>query len=547
MEAEQSQNFNERLSQWVASQGFWFQVRYSMAGSGAKGTAMFHLLSIGFRVLIFLLVVMIFGWVYLFKRIDGAGFQEDLRVSVQAGLSGTDSEMRGFNHSQGQLEIGRYACEGGNETFFSSMEARDIRCDMGLLESLRGRWPLGTILISNLDMELRAGADDAESARMISEAFFRRFPDVSFDSLEIADTTLRWGYSERTRGKIEGSMLKMMRMDGAIKLVFRGGMFSQNWLRNLEIVNLEVICTPEGIIFEKAEFRSGGASVDLSGLQVTGGEQPTVGGVAKVRKLALEQILPAALRNFVEGSISGDFKISGSTNSSEGIGFQGRVDFDSQDVITLRERLHLFKALSVVDYSRNYRRVDFREGGFDLKTSAGGLELADLKLKSDELLTLEGAMRVRLPTPEETQVAVSKSARGGAPIFSSEDAEFDESQAKSDDDDFTLKRAALDAKRIEEGKQAESSLSLLDRSGVMSLEMGRLEEQASDRLSRTLQYEGAFRISLQSDAFERTPRLAAQYPLDPETKRVPITVPIKGNLYEITLQQAEDIYQMGRR
>ena len=55
MESEQSQNFNERLSQWVANQGFWFQVRYSMSGSGMKGRAMFHLLRIGFRLLVFLL------------------------------------------------------------------------------------------------------------------------------------------------------------------------------------------------------------------------------------------------------------------------------------------------------------------------------------------------------------------------------------------------------------------------------------------------------------------------------------------------------------
>ena len=36
METEQLQNFNERLSQWVANQGFWFQVRYSMSGTGME-------------------------------------------------------------------------------------------------------------------------------------------------------------------------------------------------------------------------------------------------------------------------------------------------------------------------------------------------------------------------------------------------------------------------------------------------------------------------------------------------------------------------------
>ena len=70
MESEQSQNFNERLSQWVANQGFWFQIRYSMTGSGTKGTAMFHLLRMGFRLLLFLIVAAIGTWVYLVRTAD---------------------------------------------------------------------------------------------------------------------------------------------------------------------------------------------------------------------------------------------------------------------------------------------------------------------------------------------------------------------------------------------------------------------------------------------------------------------------------------------
>ncbi len=550
MEAEQSQNFNERLSQWVASQGFWFQVRYSLSGSGLKGTAMFHVLNLSFRLLIFGLVVAVGFWIYLFKRTDSQGFQDALRVSIQEGLSAEDSEMRGFRHSQGRLEISRYASAGGNQTFFSSMEARNIRCNMGLLDGLRGSWQLGTIQVSRLEMEIRAGADDADSARQMGEAFFKRFPGLAYDAVEIADTTLMWGYSERNRGQIEHSALKVVRVDGSVKLIFRGGTFSQNWLKDLEIVDLVVICTTEGLTIEKAEFRRGGGTVDLTGLKVVGGERPVLDGVAKVRKLDLEHMLPVAMRSFLEGSISADFKLSGSTNSSDGIGFQGRVDLDGQDLLILRERLHLLKALSVVDYSRNYHRVDFREGGFDLKSGGGVMELSDIRLKADELFTLEGAMRVRLPTPEETQAAIDAPTRGGAPLFSSvEPTQDDEGEPKSTGEvsDFSLKRAALEAKRVKEGKQDESAIAVLDRLGVMSAEMRRLEEQAAERLSRALQYEGAFRISLQPDAFERTPRLAVQYPVDPTTKRIPMSVPIKGNLYEITLQQAEDIYQTGRR
>jgi hypothetical protein len=66
-------------------------------------------------------------------------------------------------------------------------------------------------------------------------------------------------------------------------------------------------------------------------------------------------------------------------------------------------------------------------------------------------------------------------------------------------------------------------------------------------LSRTLRYEGLFRITLPADAFERAPKLAAQFPVDANIGRIPMLVPIEGNLYEITLTQAEDIYQQGTR
>ena len=46
MEPQQLQDFNERLSQWISNQGFWFQVRYSIAGSGVKGRLLFHFLKI---------------------------------------------------------------------------------------------------------------------------------------------------------------------------------------------------------------------------------------------------------------------------------------------------------------------------------------------------------------------------------------------------------------------------------------------------------------------------------------------------------------------
>jgi hypothetical protein len=542
MDSEQSQNFNERLSAWVTNQGFWFQLRYSMSGSGLKGRAMIHLLQLVFRALIFLLIVSVGVWVYLVKRPGTERFQDGLKDNIQSSLSAVDLEMRGAGRTQGQLEISRMAAEGEPFTFFSTMEAKSIRCQMGLVDGLLGVWNPGSISISRLDMDLRAGADDAGTAAKLSDTLFRKSSRVNIQSFEVTDTTLRWGYSERTSGAIENSTLKMQRTANGWRMTFRGGRFHQNWLGKLEIVDLVVACDPGGMVFEKAEMKQGQATVDFSGLRLVGGERPQLEGVVKVRNLVLEQVLPPTLLNFVEGSISGDFRVFGSTNSADGVGFEGQVVLDGKDSITLREQIHLLKALSVVDYARKYHRVDFREGSFQLKTTRGGLELSEVKLKAEELLTLDGKMSVRLPTQQEIQAATSKG--GGldsSPLYAGDDAKAAQPEAS-----FTLKRAAQEAKRVKEGTQSAESLSLFDRLGV-SIEMRRLQSQQAERMSRILRYEGNLRITLLGDAFERGRELQAHYPVDPATGRIPITVPIEGSIYDLTLKQAESIYQLGQR
>jgi len=550
MYSEHTQNFHHRLSQWVANQGFWFQIRYSMASSGAKGVAMFHFLRMGFRLGIFFLLLVAASWVFLVKRTESRKFNVGLRQSLKTALVAEEVELRGFKRIQGTMEISRFAGEGGDETFFQSFEARNIRCKMSLTDGMFGPWDPGTISIFRLEANLRAGADDAESAGNIAQALFRTPQKVNAKSFSVADCTLNWGYSERTRGRISNSAMKAQRLDNAWRVSFKGGTFSQNWLRRIDIVEIVAICSPEGITFEKAEFRKGSGTLNFTGLKVASGARPEVSGIVKLRGISLEHIMPIATRSFVEGRISGDFTASGSTNSTDGIGFEGQVVLDGLDMVALRDRVHLLRALSVVDVFNNYRRLDFREGGFQIKTSGGGLELTDVNLKAGDLFTLSGAMTVRQPTEEEQKVILAKTASSSlSPVFSADSKDDDKLFEDPEEDvarQFTLRRAAEEAKRVSEGGQPDPSLSLFDRIGL-NLEARILEEQAAERLSRILLYKGNFRITLPPDAFERAENLRSIFPLHQETGRIPMDVPIEGGLYELTLKQAEYIYEQGRR
>lgn len=543
MIGQKLESFDERLSQWVSSQGFWFQVRYSMSGKGMQGRLMFHLFNIFFRLLVFLLICAIGVWVYLEKRTESARFVMGFKKSLTEAVAASEVEMRGFQRLQGQMELSRFAAEGDNRTFFTALEARNIRCKMGLLDGLVGVWRPGIIAISRLDIDLRAGADDADSAAMMSKVFFSDPAKVEIRSFDIADANIRWGYSERTQGAIESTAVKMQRVGNTWRMILKGGYLSQNWIDRVEVIEMVVVCTPEEIFFEKADLKQGEGTIDLTGMRIKTGERPELDGVAKIRRIAIENITPPSTRNYLEGTISGDFRVFGSTNSPDGIGFEGQVLLDGKDVISLRERIHLLKALSVVDYSRNYHRVDFREGSFQLRTIGGGLELGEVKLKADDLFTLEGSMRVRLPTQKEIDDAIAK-GEGDSSLFSDgiSDAFVSKSLAQKTGADITLRRAALALDKSARGAMRDESLSLFDRLGS-NAEMRRLQQQASERMSRMLRYEGSFRITIPSDAFERAARLQLEYPLDASIGRVPIIVPVQGYLYEVTLKQAEDIYE----
>jgi hypothetical protein len=371
---------------------------------------------------------------------------------------------------------------------------------------------------------------------------------VDVNSIEIADATLRWGYSQQTRGSIENSEMRVQRTSSGWRLSFKKGVFRQNWLRDLDIVEMVVLVESDGLLFERAEFKQNSGTVEFPGLRVAAGARPQVDGIVKIRDANLASVLPPALLNFLDGSLSADFRAFGSTNSSEGIGLEGQVILDGGDTITLRDRIHILKALSVVDYSRNYRRVDFNAGSFDLRTHAGGMRLSGIDLQADDLLTMTGQLQVRLPTQEEVDEAVAQGSElESSPLFISED-EIAEARGlqRGSEDDFTLRRAAQEARRIQEGRQSTESLSLFDRLGL-GIELRRLSNEAAERMSRMLRYEGELQITLPGDAFERAPRLAERHPADPATGRLTMKVPLQGHLYELTLRQAEEIYELGQR
>ncbi|MFK7849553.1 MAG: hypothetical protein AB8D78_01135 [Akkermansiaceae bacterium] len=490
------------------------------------------------RIGLFIAVLVAGAWVYLTMFTSSDKYFADLKSDLQQAFAAEEIEIGGFRRLQGEFQIGKMAMIGGENTFFSDLEVMNLKCQMGLLDSFAETWEPGLIEIDRAEISLRAGSDSEESSKAIADVLFYQPKSVKIEAILVANATLRWGYSKRTRGRIVGSEMRARKIDGGWRLIFKGGRFSQNWLKELEINELIVSVGRSGLVFEKADLKKGEGSILFTGLEVESGQRPKISGNLILRRMDLADLLPENAQEIVEGRISGEFDVMGSTNSIDGVGFEGKVELAGEDEILLRDQIPLLRALSVVDALNNYKRVSFREGSFYLKSYNGTVELSQIDLKAEDLLTLTGNVSARAPTTQE-MLEMAEKEDVSATILTDDKAEAKDAQ-------FTLKDAATEQQKDKEANLDKEDKSIFDRLGLNE-ETRRAESEEVELQLRSYRYQGQLLATLKKDAFARAPLLAVEYPVNESSRRIPFEIPIEGLLFELTADQAEEVYVKGTR
>lgn len=551
MEAEQTQLFNQKLSQWIASQGFWFQLRHSMSGGGGWSMTVSHLMRLGAKVAMVLLVAACGFAIYLFQRVKTESFTDSLNAGLVRGLGAAEAKVLYFTRSQGGAQIRRVGVEGGASTFFRNLDAGNVRLKMGLLDGLAKSWDAGTLQAKWMELDLKAGADSAGQAKALGDSLFREWQGFNFSSVDVEEATLRWGFSARTQGLIEKSHMVATRGAESWRIVFKGGTFSQNWLKKLEIVELIAECGPGGMKVTRGDFKSGGGVVTFHDVAVAGGEKPAVTGNLEISKADLASFIPESARPYVEGVISGEFELSGSTNSVDGIRIEGDVTLGEGDGIVLREKIELLNVLSAVDLYNNYFKVPFDRGSFHLKTGGGSMELSRVDLRSGELMTLQGQLTMRYPREGESIGA--DGAGQFAPVFN---PEGDASQVAKGPD-LTLEKAAKAEEAEKKAKETKGKkgsgagvddMAIFERGAQRRIDELLLQQELARR-AQALRCEpgSSLKVTIPGDAFNRSEVLRRDFPVDPATGRIAIVVPLEGTLHEMTRRQADEMRKTGLR
>ncbi|MFC7335931.1 hypothetical protein ACFQY0_01975 [Haloferula chungangensis] len=538
MNIDNSQTFNDRLSQWIASQGFWFQLRYSMSSGSGWSVAVFHLVKLGARVLVLLLVVAVIFAFYLSKRIDSEGFKEKLSERFITEMSASDAEIVGFERVQGRAKIRRIGAEGTPSSFFQTLEAGNLSFKMGYLDGFSGDWDAGIIEGNWIDVQVKAGANSGEEASAAAESLFKRRRQFEVMGLDFSTARVTWGYDKRV-GEIEGSKLTANRVSEGWRFNFKGGRFTQNWIHDFQIEEIAMLCTPTELIIEKGILLADDGRVELKDVKIEGGELPQVSGRLVLTSVPIEKLVPENVLERVSGKISGELELSGSTNTTEGLSLQGPITLGERDSIQIRDEFPILEALDLVDNFNSYKRVVFEQGSFNLKTGGGEMVIAGMNLEARDFMSIEGRLEARYPTDEEIAKSIGENA---ASMLEQMDGEEKEAQRKKD---ITLKRAGDAAKDDKSKENLGENTQFF--AGLASKRDEETIRRAAARRARTiLNFEGGIRLTIPGDAFDRSRILRDRYPVDPATGRIGIDVRLSGSMPELTLPLAEEIVEDGR-
>lgn len=553
MDPESTNVFNDRLAQWVAKQGFWFQMRYSMAGGGTS-VLMYHVLRLLLKVLIFALILGAIALFFLIKRTDQASFKTDLRNQIVSGLDAEWGVMRNFSRSQNRAMIRHLVISGGADSYLDQVEATGVRFRMGLLDGFNGRWKPNAITVERMALRVKAGAETAEDAAKLGNSLTKSFDKVQFQNLESSLTSISWGYSERTRGSITGSKLLAMREGKGWRLQFTGGVFEQNWLRNMQIKELVLVCNDQGLVVEKGEFEvkllSGGSDtkagkVSFRQVKIAGGPRPEFSGSVRLENVPLEPLLQESYHSFVDGRLSGELKLYGSTNSPDGVSMTGRLSLNEGDSLSLRSRLPLLNSLAILSPSGSFRKVLFNDGYFTLKTTGGTLTISDIALSAPEQMGIRGGFSVR-PLRDEEIIEMVKKDTIAEELAGSREGQSPEAKAR--EDQITLSKAAQLAQQSS-GKTvgfADDSLDLGTPFQAESIQQ-QAQARAAEKMATTARYDGALQLTLPLKAFPANAPFLDRFSKTPNGESLVMDVPLRGSLLEITTNQAEEMLSLERK
>jgi len=391
--------YQSKVSDWIGRQGVLFQFRYARTvGAVTLGR---HLSGLTLKLVLFLVVAGVCGFFVLNRHFDSPGYGEKVAGQVANALGAGEIEVTGFSRNFGKGDFQFLELKGGEESFFYEAKFEKLRGEFSFLTGVTDSWRPSAISIKKADLRLKAGGSEDEMKLGFS-SIIESLKGQGISQIKIEDCSFSWGYSKLTFGMVRNSDFRAVLHEGIWEVELSGGTFQQNWLGPLAIKSADLKVGMGGIKIESLNLESNGGEADLKGSISGPVNMPTFDLAGGFNSLPIEKLIKingVSTREYIEGRISGDLKIGGSSNRQ--VELSGQVKLDENDSVTIRERWSLLRALSILDNERTYLRIDFNQGGFAFSTGGGGIEVSEINLNAGNKARLLGSFKTRLPTQAE--------------------------------------------------------------------------------------------------------------------------------------------------
>lgn len=406
---EKLAEYNGRMNQWIAKQGLIFQLTHGGTGLGGRAPIIGSLVRAGLSLLFLVLIGLVACLGYFIWKATGDELPKTLEKGIAKGLHSSEIKTWGFERDLAAGSYKQIIAEGTSDSFYNTLEARNISFPMEPLNGLFGTWDAKALTFGELKIALKAGEADDERAQSSWQSLFEKRPSFSFSKIEVARTTLSWGYrSPATWGSIVDSQLVANRTPTGWSLLFRGGQFSHGIFRDCQIERIEVeLDQEEGLSVQSARLQMGEGSFEWSGKALTGGASPHFQVEGKLLEVPLGKLLPQGILSAVNGTFSGDLTANGSINDVEGIGFQISAKPGGENGLNITKQFPILELLSHLDSNRSYRKICFNQGSFQMSSKGSEFSFNEIDLQSKDsetsqiIAVLKGSFRTYPATPED--------------------------------------------------------------------------------------------------------------------------------------------------
>ena len=429
-------DYQRRMTNWIGRQGILFQIRYIRLARPGSFFSLFLGLAATVGLVLVVLLGLAFGGLKYYQTTKL--FEESLDEQLVSVLGAEDLEAKGFQKSGSKVVYQRLLLKGGDRAFFYDGVLVGLSGALPFFAGAWGNWAPETVSVERAEFLLKAGGRREEMANAMS-SILGSLKDSSLKRIKIAELNCEWGYSKLTFGGFYDTSFDASLRDGRWVIALNGGYFRQNWLGPFEVESGLLSVGEEGIVVDSLVLRQGEGRLTLSG--TIGGplEMPELNLTGTFTRFPVERMVKVEgvrVDRFIEGSVSGDLRITGSTNRR--VRTAGTVVLGEDDQILIRDEWKLLRAISAVTGDGTYLRIAFDRGGFDFASEGGHCEVSNIDLTSKRMAKLTGELTTRLISQEEAAEFLD------IPLTDGFSRSLTDTSAAQDleDDRISIKRAA---------------------------------------------------------------------------------------------------------